>query len=107
MAKYCDHLDIPFTEKMFTWKKHDESFDLHIKWHEQKKKHVTKHWHDRALQTSSIGKKTTYIVDELGNPTFEEIKNEKDRELFKQYYRENLIYYNKFLEVEEDFLLVK
>lgn len=105
MEAYCKHLSIPFSEKAFSWKAKDETFDPRKAWHEQKNDHVTDHWHKRALETTGVGKRKAYAKDKMGNPTFQEIEDENDRKAFMGFYEENLVYYKKFLEVKEDFLL--
>ncbi|NGX57287.1 MAG: hypothetical protein K940chlam3_00177 [Chlamydiae bacterium] len=105
MYAYCDYLKIPFTEKTFKWRKHNEHFNGHNQWNEQKIGTHIHHWHGRAIESEKIGKPSIYEVDEVGNPTFMEISDDDHRSVMKEAYEENLIYYNKFIQVKEDHLL--
>jgi len=106
MSAVCHHLGIPFLENAFKWKRHDEHFQGHIEWHEQKVGSRIQHWHGRAIQSEKIGKPNTYKTDPMRNPTFEEIIDENHRVEMIKVYQENLIYHEKFLQAKENHLLL-
>lgn len=105
MAAICTHLDIPFSEKAFKWKKYDENFQGFTEWDEQKVENHINHWHGRAIQSEQIEKPRVYEVNQNGIPTFGEISNEEHRAAMNMIYQENLIYYKKFLHAKEGHLM--
>lgn len=106
MGSLCKHLNIPYSEKAFTWKKYDQKFKGHSEWNEQKVGDHIHHWHGRAIQSNMLEKPNEYEVEKNGNPTFSEIVNESHRTAMLEVYRENLIYYKKFQDAKKDHLLI-
>ncbi len=102
---FCKRMEIPFIPESLHWEALSPDFTGEKEWHELKVPHHTHHWHGEAICSSGFGKPRSYEVDVQGNPTFSEIKNEKDREVLKQAYLLHLPYYEK-LKAEKDFFLL-
>lgn len=102
---FCNRLEIPFIPESMHWKAMSNDFTGEKEWHELKVPYHTHHWHGEAIGSSGFGKPRSYEVDEQGNPTFHEIKSEKERAVLMHAYLAHLPYYNK-LKAETDFLLL-
>lgn len=105
LTAFCNALDIPYLDDMFNWEKKDEGFQGEAKWHEQKVGNQIHYWHERALQSTHLASPQIYETDAMGQPTFSEISDENDREKLKEAYLENLIYYEKFMQAEDNHLI--
>lgn len=102
---FCNRLEIPFLPESLQWSDLTADFTGEQQWHELKVSHLTHHWHGDAIRSTGFGKPHSYEVDEQGNPTFNEIKNEKDRLFIKQAHLVHLPYYEKLMK-EQDYLLL-
>jgi len=105
MSALCNHLSIPFSERAFAWKKYDQKFQGHNEWNEQKTGSHIHHWHGRAIQSEQMEKPSSYETDNMGNPSFKEIEDDAHRVEMMSVYRENLIYYKKFINANKDHLI--
>lgn len=102
---FCKRLEIPFIPESLQWEALSPDFTGEKEWHELKVPHHTHHWHGEAICSNGFSKPHSYEVDAQGNPTFSEIKNEKDRAVLQQAYFMHLPYYEK-LKAEKDFFLL-
>jgi hypothetical protein len=93
---FCKNVEIDFNEKSLEWSNLGTDFDGTIEWQEIKNKEITHHWHGDAIRSTKFSKPEDYKVDDNGNPTFAEVKNEH-LDLCKQAYNDNLLYYNLML----------
>lgn len=101
MKAYCEFIGVKESDEVFEFK----PVDLHKDWHEQLKESLAMKWHGRAQESTFLGRPSTYALDDSGKPTFEEVENIDHREKLMQAYLENVPYYQRFLEAEEDFLI--
>lgn len=105
MVELCHTLAIPFSENCFIWKEYDQNFQGYSEWNEQKIGNHIHLWHGRAIQSRQLEMPNSYALDGDGNPSFSEIENDEHRSEIEKIYRENLLYYNKFIDAYEDHLL--
>ena len=95
MEWLCKEIQIPFLETMLQWNNLGNEFTGIKEWYELKRAEHTYYWHGDAIK--STGFHTPNVVcelDSLGNPTYGEIANEKDRMICLEAYRHNKIYYD-------------
>lgn len=97
---FCEHVSIPFEEEHLHRQSLGIDFDGHNEWHETKYKDKTHHWHGDAIMSTGIQKPTSYMIDEQGNPTFEEIENPDHRNACKKIYAEQFPYYQAIKEYQ-------
>jgi hypothetical protein len=90
---FCDYVKIPFEEKALSWQSLGKDFNGHEEWHESKRTDLTQHWHGDAIQSSQFNPLRTYDIDDLGNPTFSEVKDLNDRKECEKVYLDSLPYY--------------
>ncbi|MCI5052720.1 MAG: hypothetical protein MRY21_06265 [Simkaniaceae bacterium] len=102
--KLCEHLNLPFVEHAFAWKNHGKNYTGKEKWHEQKQVGEFQKWHGRAVQSERVEAVTKYATDEEGNPTFVEALTEEDRPVLLNIFEEQMQYYQRFLEAQDDHL---
>ncbi|MES2345385.1 MAG: sulfotransferase domain-containing protein [Chlamydiota bacterium] len=95
---FCDYVGIPFKEESLIWKNLGENFNGHQEWNESKRGELTQHWHKEAIQSTQFNPLKTYEVDNLGSPTFSEVKDLKDLEECKKAYAHHLPFYLFFRE---------
>ena len=101
----CSYLSIPFSKKWLEWKALHKTFDANTNWKDPKRADVVYLWHDRAIESTSIQKPSSYEVDVDGKPTFSEVASATDREACKAAYRANLPFYQQFLASKSDHLV--
>ncbi|MDX8431024.1 MAG: hypothetical protein SNF33_04380 [Candidatus Algichlamydia australiensis] len=102
---FCDCYNFPFKESLLEWHPYPDDFTGVEEWHEFKRSDQLFHWHGNAIRSSGIGRPQEYELDELGRPTFNEIKNESDREKTRAVYERQLIWYKKFVNKTGPYLI--
>jgi hypothetical protein len=95
---FCTYVGVDFIENSLSWQNLGENFSGLQEWHEAKTADMTQHWHGKAIQSTQFERLPTYAVDDLGNPTFEEIMDSNDRKECEKAYRDSLPYYSFFKE---------
>lgn len=94
---FCDYVSIPFKKEALSWKPL-ENF-TGSEWHKPSD-HVTyHHWHSDALESSSITKPRTYLTDQDGNPTFEEISLNEHKTILQSIYSEHKKAYDNIISI--------
>ncbi len=89
----CDYLNVPCKEEWLHWKDISENFTSFPGWYTIEVTKTAVDWHMDAIKSTGFTRSMTYVVDEEGNPTFQEISNPKHREICIEAYQENLPYY--------------
>ena len=97
---FCDKIGIPFMKESLSWNDLGNSFCGEQEWHENKKQEYMYVWHGDALRSQNFHKPRQYAVDAQGNPTFQEINSEEDRQVCLKIYKQNLPLYKKMLSSE-------
>lgn len=98
VKQFCDYADIPFKEESLQWEDLSQNFKNDKIWYDTPYARFSKLWHGNALSTPGfIDMNRTYAFDGNGKPTFEEIEDEKARELCLKFYEEMIPYYKLFL----------
>ena len=88
-------LDMPFKDQMLQWSDLGDSF-VGAEWSEVMQLETAYLWHEDAIKSTSFKQPAQYLVDELGQPTFEEIIEEERRDAYRSAYLEQLPFYNQF-----------
>jgi Sulfotransferase domain len=97
VKRVCQYLDIPFKEESLHWQDLSENFTSFPGWYTIELTDCAKTWHLPAISSTGFTKPASYELDASGRPTFAEIDNPEHREICRQAYEENLVYYNLLL----------
>lgn len=98
VSEYCAWAEIPFMPESLSWEPLGNAFDLQEEWHEYKFEAMAQVWQGDAFRSSGFGKPGSYAVDEMGNPTFEEVTDPGHRDILRGAYEHNLHFYRLILE---------
>lgn len=98
VERFCHQLNIPFKEEFLHWKNLGENFSGFEEWNEIKLPSKLKQWHSTAIQSEGFQPARKNNVDSNGCPTFIEIENLQDRKKCQEAYKENVIFYQKFID---------
>jgi hypothetical protein len=101
---FCDEVGVPYLPHSLEWSNLGDQFSGYVEWHEIKNPEITQHWHGEAIHSSGFGKPANYEVDEAGQPTFSEVKNEAMKEECEKAYKKNLPFYEQII---KDYSLYK
>ncbi len=99
IEKLCNHLDISFTKEHLSWENLTPNFILAKEWNTTIYTNIGLNWWGDALKSTQFEQKEyNYALDENGQPTFEEIEDLEHRAFYKKLYKENMPYYQLFLD---------
>ena len=96
IRKFCNELQLSFDEKHLSWSALGDEFTGKEEWNDMKLPEKVQQWHWDVIHSTSFHKPNEYKIDSKGKPTFEEVTNPEHRKRLIAAYEENLIYYNKF-----------
>lgn len=99
VQKICDYLNIDFKEESLRWNDISENFTTFESqgWYTIELTDCSKKWHEKAIKSTGFTRPMGYALNVIGEAKFEEIENPKHRAICKKAYEDNLVYYNKIL----------
>lgn len=100
IRQFCYAADIIFMPESLSWQDLGASFTGEHEWNDPKYQELVHYWHADAIHSTGFSVPSHYEIDDAGDPTFNEITDEKDRDICKKTYEENVIYYQKFFAKE-------
>lgn len=92
VEKLCKELEISFLPQTLHWPDISENFSTLPFWTIENNS-CSLAWQNDAIESTGFTEPKQYTVDKQGNPTFEEIKNKKHRDICAAAYQENMQYY--------------
>lgn len=98
IEKFCNQLELPFSEGDLAWKSCKMDKNELPNWHEVKEYDKVRVWDTNTLQSSCFQKQHEYELNSEGEPTFSEIIDPKDRQLVQKAYLDNLPYFQLFIQ---------
>ncbi len=94
---FCEKTGIKFLEKHLVWNTFDIANQEVPQWNETKQYSDILVWNENVLKSVGFTPQKKYKVDDLGEPTFEEVQNQFDREIVRRAYLRQLPFYKFFL----------
>lgn len=101
---FCAAVDIPFIPEALKWQILGTNFNAQAEWHEIKNNEGMYHWHGDAMNSTGFSNPHVYAVNEAGEPTFEEVR-EEHKELVTKMYQKSLKFY-RLMKNEQDYLII-
>lgn len=94
----CTYLHILYKPEALHWSDLSANFKTFPFWTIENT-NCSLEWHSDAIRSTEFTPSQTYKVDAEGNPTFEEIENEKHHTICEKAYEENKVYYDLIKEM--------
>lgn len=96
----CQKLEIPYKPESLQWQNLDTNFTALPFWTIETAS-CSRTWQQDVITSNGFTKPEQYAVDKQGNPTFEEIKNKKHREICNKAYQENKLYFDLIMQINK------
>ena len=92
---FCEQSHIPYIEEALHWNDLSKEFKnfSDYGWYTIEETECALAWHLEAIKSTGFSEIATFVTDDQGNPTFEEISNPAHRKICIDAYNKNIKYY--------------